>query len=200
MDPLCYPLLFPRGDAGWHVRMCSIRSVYSSEREEHVEQREGEQGEEGELDAEWDEQDRDLDHGQGPRVQERGARQGESTVSMREFYAHRIAQQPSYSHLLSAERLFQQYLVNAYVKIERTRLDFQRHNQQLLRADTYRGLADFVASEAHDPNVTPGRVFVLPSTFIGGPRHMDELYMDAMAICRRFGSPDLFVTFTCNPH
>ena len=28
---------------------------------------------------------------------------------------------------------------------------------------------------------------------------MAQNYQDAMAICREYGAPDLFVTFTCNP-
>ena len=28
---------------------------------------------------------------------------------------------------------------------------------------------------------------------------MIQNYQDAMAICRRYGNPDLFITFTCNP-
>lgn len=28
---------------------------------------------------------------------------------------------------------------------------------------------------------------------------MHQMYQDAMAIVRRFGKPDLFITFTCNP-
>jgi len=44
-----------------------------------------------------------------------------------------------------------------------------------------------------------GKRVILPSTFIGGPRFMAQLYQDAMALVRRFGKPDLFITFTCNP-
>eukprot|EP00798_Chlamydomonas_sp_ICE-L_P027610 gene27610-7247_t len=40
---------------------------------------------------------------------------------------------------------------------------------------------------------------ILPSSFIGGPRHMHQLYQDAMAVVRKLGKPDLFVTFTSNP-
>ena len=43
-----------------------------------------------------------------------------------------------------------------------------------------------------------GRV-VLPSTHVGSPRYMAQLYQDAMAIVAELGSPDLFITFTCNP-
>lgn len=44
-----------------------------------------------------------------------------------------------------------------------------------------------------------GSCFLLPATFVGGPRYMKNLYLDAMAICKYYGFPDLFITFTCNP-
>ncbi|GBM60230.1 hypothetical protein AVEN_273536-1 [Araneus ventricosus] len=31
------------------------------------------------------------------------------------------------------------------------------------------------------------------------PRHIQQNYQDAMAMVRKFGKPDLFLTFTCNP-
>jgi len=40
---------------------------------------------------------------------------------------------------------------------------------------------------------------VLPSSFIGNRRFMDQLYFDGMTICSYIGFPDLFITFTCNP-
>ncbi|GBM79861.1 hypothetical protein AVEN_40381-1 [Araneus ventricosus] len=33
----------------------------------------------------------------------------------------------------------------------------------------------------------------------GSPRHMQQNYQDAMAMVRKFGKPNLFLTFTCNP-
>ncbi|KAH9571464.1 hypothetical protein CY35_02G095200 [Sphagnum magellanicum] len=44
-----------------------------------------------------------------------------------------------------------------------------------------------------------GQRIILPSSFTVGPRNMVQNYQDAMAICRWVGSPDAFVTFTCNP-
>ncbi|KAL3639082.1 hypothetical protein CASFOL_016989 [Castilleja foliolosa] len=42
------------------------------------------------------------------------------------------------------------------------------------------------------------RVF-LPSSFTGGPRYMYKHYQDALAIiCRVYGNPQYFITFTCN--
>uniref|UniRef100_UPI00358EF83A uncharacterized protein n=1 Tax=Myxine glutinosa TaxID=7769 RepID=UPI00358EF83A len=43
------------------------------------------------------------------------------------------------------------------------------------------------------------RIVILPSSFAWSPRAMQQNYQDAMAIVRKFGKPDLFITFTCNP-
>ena len=44
-----------------------------------------------------------------------------------------------------------------------------------------------------------GKKSILSSSFIGSPRHMFQLYQDAMSIVRGYGKPDLIITFTCNP-
>ena len=41
---------------------------------------------------------------------------------------------------------------------------------------------------------------ILPSSFSGSPRAMQQNYQDAMAIVAKYGKPDLFVTYTCNPN
>jgi hypothetical protein len=95
--------------------------------------------------------------------------------------------------------LLQQYIVDAYVAIEQSRLNYLRRNKKKLRADLYQGLQD--ALEAGDTDTTTlGTRIVLPSSFTGGPRFMVQLYHDAMAICRSFGLPSYFITFTCNPN
>ena len=47
---------------------------------------------------------------------------------------------------------------------------------------------------------TPGRPVILPSSFSGGPRFMQQKYQDAMAMVTKHGKPDLFLTFTRNPN
>ena len=44
-----------------------------------------------------------------------------------------------------------------------------------------------------------GTRIVLPATFAGSARYMQQLYQDAMSIVRAKGKPSLFVTHTCNP-
>ena len=83
------------------------------------------------------------------------------------------------SVLLCAKRLFQQYLVDAYCKIETERLQFLRREQASLRADCYQDLRDAILDGDGDPS-NVGRRIVLPSTFTGGPRYMHERQQDAM--------------------
>ena len=65
------------------------------------------------------------------------------------FYCHRIMQRcradAGYVELpLAGGRLFQQYLVDAYVKVETERLQWVYHNQTKLRADSLQGLMDYM--------------------------------------------------------
>jgi hypothetical protein len=56
------------------------------------------------------------------------------------------------------------------------------------------------ASQNQTQGSNTGRRVVLPSSYVGGPRFMEQLYFDGMAICSKVGFPDLFITFTCNPN
>jgi len=44
-----------------------------------------------------------------------------------------------------------------------------------------------------------GHKLILPSSHVESPRFMTQLFQDAMAICRHFHKPDLFLTMTVNP-
>jgi hypothetical protein len=94
--------------------------------------------------------------------------------------------------------LYQEWVVDQYSKVESQRLFYIHNNQGPLRATIYGGVADAIAN--NDVNIENlGRLIVLPSSFIGGHRHMAQLYQDSMAIVRQYGKPDLFITMTCNP-
>jgi hypothetical protein len=45
-----------------------------------------------------------------------------------------------------------------------------------------------------------GKRIVLPRTFQGGDRDMQQRFLNAMAIVQRLGKPDYFITMTCNPY
>ncbi|CAN6818925.1 unnamed protein product, partial [Brassica oleracea] len=121
------------------------------------------------------------------------------TISMRQFFAFRMQERKNESHtLLHSRRLFQQFVVDAYTTMESNRLRYLKLNQSTLRSDSYDSLKESESAgkvDMHDQ----GSAFVLPASFTGGPRYMRNNYLDAMAICKHFGFPDLFITFTCNP-
>ncbi|XP_056694876.1 uncharacterized protein [Spinacia oleracea] len=120
-------------------------------------------------------------------------------VSIREYFAFRIQDRLNEAAtLLLSKKLFQQFLVDVYTMIEAERLCFVQTNQKKLRAELYKNLTDAVMRGDTDPSTT-GKRIVLPSSFTGGPRYMMQNYQDAMAICKWYGYPDLFITFTCNP-
>ena len=133
-----------------------------------------------------------------PHLKFNGRRTGQISPSL--FYAYRIMERETYlNSILFGGRLFQQYVVDQYAKVEGQRLNYILFNQQSIRAELYDGLADAVFG-GDSEGATVGKKIVLPSSFTGGPRSMIQLYQDAMAIVRRYGKPDLFLTVTCNPN
>ncbi|XP_022182211.1 uncharacterized protein LOC111042028 [Myzus persicae] len=71
--------------------------------------------------------------------------------------------------------------------------------QKALFADAYQGLLDHINQQLRLDEIDPvGSRTILPSTFLGGPRYMKQCYHDAMSLVRKYGKPDLFITFTCN--
>uniref|UniRef100_A0A183GGN1 ATP-dependent DNA helicase n=1 Tax=Heligmosomoides polygyrus TaxID=6339 RepID=A0A183GGN1_HELPZ len=153
-DPFSYPLLFPRGEDGWHPGM--EKTVTGNNRR--------------------------------------------TRVTQKELYSYLLFARTGRFHpLLHAGKLFQQYVVDSWLKIEMNRLNFLRKNQKELRLDTVRGLHDYmIGDDTHDG--PPGRRIILAASFTGGPRHMIGQYQDAMSIVSKYGKPDIFLTFTCNPN
>ena len=121
----------------------------------------------------------------------------QKTVSSREFYSYHFMVRENHDHLFHFKSLLSQFATDMYAKIESERLSYIRHNQSLLRADSYIHLRDAISSDVQPSEI--GQRVILPSSFTGGPRYMHEKTQEAMAIVRRFGKPDLFITMTCNP-
>ncbi|XP_021768899.1 uncharacterized protein LOC110733168 [Chenopodium quinoa] len=184
-DPLQYPLLFPQGECGW---------TQGLKKKSHPSRRGVDLLPDPVMscvvhDAE------DLLNQEERRAKRKNTR-ADKFISPREYYSYKLQIRPK-NMLLRAGRCFQQYIVEMYVKIENTRLDYFRNNQETIRADLYKGILDSLDNgETIASNV--GRRVILPPTYIGGPRDMKKRYLNVMALVQRFGKPDLFVTVTCN--
>lgn len=121
-------------------------------------------------------------------------------VTMLQYTCYRLAIRDGFSLLYRSTKLFLQWIEDMYVRIEGSRLNFIRNNQQTLRSELYNNLTDYLhATSAGVDHVNAGRKVILPSSFNGSPRSMYQNYLDAMCIVQHFGKPSLFITMTCNP-
>ncbi|GBP33831.1 hypothetical protein EVAR_25433_1 [Eumeta japonica] len=102
-------------------------------------------------------------------------------LSAMNYYAYRMMIRTHEENvILKCRRLFQQFAVDMYVKVETERLAFIRFNQAKLRSEDYIHLRDAIHSDGDVQNI--GRLTILPSTYIGSPRHMHEYAQDAMTV------------------
>ncbi|XP_046655037.1 uncharacterized protein LOC124348808 [Daphnia pulicaria] len=222
-DPMCYPLLFPNGDDGWHINMtytttrrrerdeaAALAMIVEEDEEEQIDPlwpnprvliRDEMAAEDGNAvienePGEEQEPEADEENDDRPPNRNRGPR---SRVTQAEFYSSRISVRGDFNNVLAGGPVTQMYFVDSYVKTEGNRLDWLRRNQKELHVERYCGLMDYINNRAERANLAVGSIYILPSSFIGSPRAMKQNYQDAMAICGKFGKPTFFVTFTCNP-
>jgi hypothetical protein len=144
------------------------------------------------------EEEGDVDHVAADAGPTQPAQRNKNTT--REWVCYHMHDRNPTSHALFVygKRLYQEWGVDQYNKVESQRLFYICNNQGPWRAVIYGGVADVIAN--NDANIDNlGRLIVLPSSFIGGHRHMAQLYQDSMAIVRQYGKTDLFITMTCNP-
>jgi hypothetical protein len=98
-------------------------------------------------------------------------------------------------------RLFQQWLMDMYVKVESMRLDSYSlsEHQKIIRAELYRRIVDSLnAGEACASKV--GRLVVLPRNFNGDERDVQVRFLDVVTLVQWFGKLNYFITMTCNPY
>ncbi|KAH7703395.1 hypothetical protein AAVH_29433 [Aphelenchoides avenae] len=82
--------------------------------------------------------------------------------------------------------------------MESDRLMWLSDHQNEIRAAQY-SVQNQARQIAEEMNVDYEAVKVLPASHPGSPRYMQKQYQNAMAIVRRYGRPDIFLTITCNP-
>ena len=187
---LHYVLLFPTGQHGWHwgLRLCDPppKAISDVGAEDFSVM--------GQDDYPGSEDDGEENEDGEEEVKSR-------TLTQTRFYAYRLHPRPNeFSTILHAGKLLQQYIVDAWASSDQTRLNWFRMNQSKIRASLYSGLQDATASADASVNLNSiGWRTILPSSYIGGARHMHGIFQDSMAIARYFKKIDLFITVTANP-
>ena len=101
--------------------------------------------------------------------------------------------------LQRAARLYEAYIVDQYCKVEWEHLQYIQHNQEELKYHLSSGFED--ADQKKDVVASSiGKRVILPSSYDGCPWALHALYQDGIAITRKRGKADLFITMTANPH
>lgn len=130
-------------------------------------------------------------------------------TSVLQYYAYYLMHRDTgkFNPIYYIGTLHQHYVIHAYIQIKNQSKNFNcnLHYKDKLRVKYYHGLMNCVPRTAlNNPKKFQNQakldnIFVLYYTFIGIPRHMLQLYQDAMAVLRKCGRPGLFVIITYNP-
>ncbi|KAL4357270.1 hypothetical protein AHAS_Ahas09G0169900 [Arachis hypogaea] len=133
-------------------------------------------------------------------VQNINIRGRRTKVSLREFICFRLQMREIEESIIhKSRRLFQQFIVDSFSMVESQRLYEIRQKQNTIRGEFLNGIEEAMQRGDIETSSIGTRV-ILPSSFTGGKRYMFNNCQDAMAICKHFGYPNLFMTMTCNPN
>jgi hypothetical protein len=120
-------------------------------------------------------------------------------VTMQDYFCymfHYRKNQPN--PYLSYGALSSQAKVDARACVDENRLWYLMNHQGDIRMESIQGICDAINRGCTEGSEM-GKMTILPASHTGGRRYMLQNYHDGIAICREYGPPDFFVTFTCNP-
>jgi hypothetical protein len=104
------------------------------------------------------------------------------------------------THWQRCERLALEFYCDMWAQVEARSAHFHRSPSQQAK---YRGARVAAVEDQISAGVPAAEIGTsivrLPSSFVGSARYYQQLYLDAMALPRHFGKPDLFITMTSNP-
>uniref|UniRef100_I1QHE4 Helitron helicase-like domain-containing protein n=1 Tax=Oryza glaberrima TaxID=4538 RepID=I1QHE4_ORYGL len=121
-------------------------------------------------------------------------------ATMVEYFAYRLHDRADdFNTPMRCKRGTQAYVIDAYCCMEESRLSHYRSKtfQLKYRTTSFSEVSTMVHSGITEASDAGQRV-ILPSSYIWGPRYLYQNYLDSVALCRKYGCPDLFITFTSN--
>jgi hypothetical protein len=135
-----------------------------------------------------------------PSRRKKGSKENDK-LSLTRHTAFRIHERRNqFSTILHGGPLYQRFLVDMWAACDQDRLNYILTHQDDFRTTLYQGIRDVLdAHDQEDVNMNSlGQRVILPSSYVGGPRHMQQQYQDSLAIARYFQKVDLFITVTAN--
>ena len=121
-------------------------------------------------------------------------------LTLTEWGRYYLMHRDAPTHIQKCEKLAMEFYCDVWAQIESRNANFHRSPEQQAKYRAAR-VAAVEDQLSHGGGVADvGQPVVrLPSSFVGSARFYQQLYLDAMALPKRFGKPDLFITMTCNP-
>jgi len=106
-----------------------------------------------------------------------------------------------HANFTKAGRLFQEWILDTYVKMERRRINYFKTAQfnRRRRRSALKLLQKEVRQGQRSGSEAGREAMEVPSKHIGSHAYFRKKRFDAFALARAFGNPSLFVTMTCNP-
>ena len=103
------------------------------------------------------------------------------------------------NNILQGHRLSQEFIVMAFVREQQQKLRWIKDHQKQIRAESYQTLKKNIKSNTETGD-QHGKRIILPATYYGSSRWYGKKDLEALAIVRKHGKPNLFITMTCNPN
>ena len=105
--------------------------------------------------------------------------------------------QKKFNRVLHSKRLFQYFLMNAFVCVKFNNFNFVRFNQQFLRIEFYRDLMNRL-SQNYELNDIDQKMTILLSNHIEFSRYMKIKKQNVFVLIRKFNKFIFFIIFICN--
>ena len=87
----------------------------------------------------------------------------------------------------------------AFIRDQQQKLRWIKDHQKQIRAESYQTLKKNVQSNTETGDKHGKRV-ILPASHYGSTRWYRKKKLESLAIVRKHGKPNLFITMTCNPN
>ncbi|ELP83986.1 hypothetical protein EIN_124670 [Entamoeba invadens IP1] len=100
---------------------------------------------------------------------------------MLQYYSSLFSVIDDGSEILHMYRLTQQFIVDAFLRIETNNLNYIKSHQPKLKSELYCELQDQM-NDGNNNKEAKGKRVILPSTFPNSPRNMHQKCADAMSI------------------
>ena len=114
-------------------------------------------------------------------------------VTLLQYYAYMLFARDDFNPCVCMSSLSQQFIVDAFTKVDDRRLNYYYFHQAHLRTELYQGLMDYVHDNNNNDHTRIGKKVILPSSSTGCQRSIYEKFMDSTCLLQHYDEPDFLL-------